>query len=294
MRTGSREFEQLVARIQQQLAPDAEVHHDIKIEGRATGRKRQVDVLVSQLVGQFEIRIVIECKDYARAVDVKGVEAFNGLLEDVGAQKGVLVCPSGFTSTAKARAEGLQIDLYSPVDTDPHKWQARVAVPALCDFRSAGMSFRLGTRAPYPFQMPSDFYQQNMLYDDEGNNCGTALENAVEKWNNGKYPTEVGEHRNLPVLDSVTVKADNGHGMIVPADFSVSLVVRKELYFGQFPITELSGFKDELRGGIITNAFTVGLLSPEEVERQWKKISDVDEAPVKPVMTLTGLVCWIA
>ena len=227
-------------------------------------------------------------------MDVKGVGAFYGLLDDVGGQKGVLVCSSGFTGTAKARAEGLQIDLYSPVGTEPHKWQARVALPALCDFRSAAMSFGIGTSGPYPFQVPYDFYQQNQLYDDEGNHRGTALQNPVEKWNDGRYPTEVGEHRDLAVLDRVTVKTDNGHGMIVPADFSVSLVVRKELYFGQFPITELSGFKDELRGGIITNSFTVGLLSPEEVERQWKKIPDVDEAPVKPVVTLTGLVCWIA
>ena len=294
MRTDSKEFEQLVARIQRQLAPDAEVYHDVKLEGRTTGRKRQVDILVTQQVGQYEIRIIVECKDYARPVDVKGVEAFYGLLDDVGGQKGVLVCPSGFTRTAKARAEGLQIDLYSPVDTEPHKWQARVAVPALCDFRSAAVSFGIATRSLFPFQMPYDFYQQNQLYDDEGNHRGTALENAVEKWNNGKYPTEVGEHRDLPVLDRVTVKTDNGHGMIVPVDFSVSLLVRKELYFGQFPITELSGFKDELRGGIITNAFTVGLLSPEEMERQWKKIPDVDNAPVKPVVTLTGLDCWIA
>ena len=294
MKAGSKEFEQLVARIQQQLAPDAEVHHDVKLEGRATGRKRQVDVLVTQQVGQYEIRIVIECKDHARPVDVKGVETFYGLLDDVGGQKGVLVCPSGFTETAKSRAEGFQIDLYSPVDTQQHKWQATVAVPALCDFRSAAMSFRLRTSGPYPFQIPYDFYGQSVLYDDEGNRRGTALENAVEKWNDGRYPTEVGEHRDLPVLDRVTVKTDNGHGMIVPVDLSVSLFVRKELYFGQFPITELSGFKDELRGGIITNAFTVGLLSPEEVERQWRKISDVDEVPVKPVVTLTGLVCWIA
>ncbi len=294
MRTGSKEFEQLVTRIQRQLAPDAEVHHDVKLDGRSSGQKRQVDVLVTQQVGQYEIRIVIECKDYARPVDVKGVEEFYGLLGDVGGQKGVLVCPSGFTKTAKARAEGWQIDLYSPVDTEPHKWQARVAVPALCDFRSAAMSFRIRSSGPYPFQMPYDFFQRNQLYDDEGNHCGTALANAVEKWNDGKYPTEVGEHHDLPVLDCVTVKTDNGDGMIIPIDLSVSLAVRKELYFGQFPITELSGFKDELRGGIITNAFTVGLLSPEEVERQWKKIHEADEAPVKPVVTLMGLVCWIA
>ena len=294
MKTGSREFEQLVARIQQQLAPDADVLHDVRLEGRATRRKRQVDVLVTQQVGQYEIRIVIECKDYTRPVDVKGVEGFYGLLGDVGGQKGVLVCPSGFTQTAKARAEGLQIDLYSPVDTDPHKWQARVAVPALCDFRSAAMSFGIRTSGTFPFEMPFDFHQKTQLYDDEGNERGTALANAVEKWNNGTYPTEVGEHHDLPVLNEMTVNTDNGHGMIVPADFTVSLLVQKELYFGQFPITQLSGFKDELRGGIITNAFTVGLLSPDEVERNWKRIADVDAAPVKPVVTLTGLECWIA
>ena len=142
--------------------------------------------------------------------------------------------------------------------------------------------------------MPFDFHQKNQLYDDEGNERGTVFANAVKKWNNGMYPTEVGEHHNLPVLDEMTAKTDNGHGMIVPADFTVSLLVQKELYFGQFPITQLSGFKDELRGGIITNAFTVGLLSPEEVERNWKRIADVDEAPIKPVVTLTGLECWIA
>lgn len=293
MKAGSREFEQLVARIQQQLAPDAEVLHDVKLDGRATGRKRQVDVLVTQQIGQYDIRIVIECKDYARPVDVKGVEMFYGLLGDVGGQKGVLVCSSGFTDTAKTRAEGLQIDLYSPVDTEPHKWQVRAAIPALCDFRSAAMSFGISTSGTYPFQMPYDFYQQNQLYDDEGNQCGTALENAVEKWNSGAYPTEVGEHYNLPVLEKLAVKTDNGHGMAVPVDFSVSLVVQKELYFGQFPITQLSGFKDELRGGIIANAFTVGLLSPEEVEQQWKKITKVEAAPIKPVVTLTGLVGWV-
>jgi hypothetical protein len=45
---------------------------------------------------------------------MKGVEEFDGLLRDVGAQKGVLVCPKGFTGAATTRAQGLQIDLYSP------------------------------------------------------------------------------------------------------------------------------------------------------------------------------------
>ena len=292
MTKASRDLEQLVARIQMQLAPNSEVLHDVKLDGRQSKRKRQIDVLVRQNIGQYEIQVVIECKDYTRPINVKAVEEFYGLLDDVGAHKGVLVCPAGFSSTAKTRAEGLQIDLYSPVDTDPHKWQAKVAIPALCDFRSAAMSF--GMRTSTPFTMPYDFFAENTLYDDENNERGTALENAVNKWNAGKYPTEVGEHRDLSLLDTLTVKMDNGYGVIVPVDLYVSLNVKNDLYFGQFPITQLSGFKDELRGGIIANAFTVGILNPEEVEGNWQKIALVDEAPIKPVITLTGLVSWLA
>jgi hypothetical protein len=118
-----RELEILVAKIQKQLAPDAEVLHNVKLDGRLSRTRRQIDVLGRQRIGQYEMAIVLECKDSARPIDVKGVEEFSGLVKDVGAQKGVLVCPTGFTAAAKTRASNLQIELYSPVDTDPHKWR---------------------------------------------------------------------------------------------------------------------------------------------------------------------------
>ncbi len=295
MTKASRDLEILVARIQKQLAPDSEVLHDVKLDGRHSNRKRQIDVLVRQKIGQYEIQIVIDCKDYARPVDVKGVEEFYGLLSDVGAQKGVLVCPKGFSEAAKTRAEGWQIDLYSPVDTDPHKWQAKPAIPALCDFRTAAMAFGISSSAPYPFTIhkPNDFFAKNIVYDKEKNELGTMLDNAMEKWNEGRFPSEPGEHQGLPIFDTLEVMTDNGHGMIVPVELDVSLSVERQLYFGQFPIHQISGFKDELSGGIITNAFTVGILSPDEVERDWQKINTEEEAPINPVIHLAGLVGWV-
>ena len=155
-----KELEKLVARIQQQLAPTSEVIHNTKLMGRHTRRMRQIDVLVKHKVAQFDINIIIDCKDYKHPVDVKGVEEFYGLFDDVGAQKGVLVCPKGFTDTAKIRAEGLQIDLYSPVDTDPHKWQVKVAIPALCDFRSAAIYFRHHVLGPAADMHSAGLFQQ--------------------------------------------------------------------------------------------------------------------------------------
>jgi len=293
MTKSSRDLELLVAKIQKQLAPDSEVLHDVKLDGLQSNRKRQIDVLVLQQIGQYKIQIVIDCKDYAKPVDVKGVEEFYGLLTDVGAQKGVLVCPNGFTKAAKTRAEGWQIDLYSPVDTDPHKWQVQPFMPALCDFRTAAMAFGVSMSAPYPFTMPYDFFAKNIVFDTEQNELGTMIDTAMDKWNEGHFPSELGEHPNLPIFDSPKVMTDNGHGMLVPVQLSVSLFVERDLYFGQFPISQISGFKDEISGGVIANAFTVGLLNPDEVERSWQKIHTEDEAPIKPVIRLRGLVGWV-
>ncbi len=288
----SRELEILVAKIQQQLAPASEVLHDVRLDGRQSGRKRQIDVLVRQQVGQYEIQVVIECKDHARPVDVKGVETFYGLLSDVGAQRGVLVCPKGFSKTAKVRAEGLQIDLYSPVDTDPHKWQAKPTIPAICDFRTAGIAFGVRMSSPIPFSIPMDFYESNIVYDMEGNELGTMLGTAMDKWNTGGFPIGPGVHNNLPLFDSFEVKTDNGHGMIAPLESYVSLHVEQQLYYGQFPILNISGFKDEISGGVIANAFTVNILSPDEVEQEWQKLGAIEDVPISPVISLTGLVGW--
>lgn len=178
MTTPSRELELLVARIQQQLAPKADVRHNVMLDGRHSKRKRQIDVLVSEKIGQYDIKIIIDCKDYKSLVDVKGVEEFSGLLDDVGGQKGVLVCPRGFTSTAKTRAESLQIDLYSPVDTNAHKWKANVTIPATCDFRNVQMSFTITGSAPYPLKLAGNFFSNDMVFDKAGNSLGFTLDNA--------------------------------------------------------------------------------------------------------------------
>lgn len=87
--SASKDLEILVSEIQKQLAPDAEVLHDVKLPSRATSASRQIDVLVKQRIGQYEMVIVIDSKDYKTPVDVKGVEEFYGLVTDVGANKGV-------------------------------------------------------------------------------------------------------------------------------------------------------------------------------------------------------------
>ena len=214
------DLEILVAKIQRQLAPGAKVSHNAKIMGRHTEVMRQIDVLVEQNVGQYTMSVVIDSKDHKVPVDVKGVEEFHGLVDDVRAQKGVMVCPAGFTPAAKNRALGLQIDLYSPVDTDPHKWTAKVSIPVVCDYRSAAIAFGISCSAPYPFTLQADFLSKLTAYDANGTELGTIFGAAIKRWNKGDYPMEPGEYDDLPIFDSEVVlvdkwarKASSGEGL---------------------------------------------------------------------------------
>jgi len=239
-----KKLELLVARIQQGLAPKSKITHNAKLLGKS-GAQRQIDVLVEDRIGQYDIRIVIDCKDYKTPVDIKGVEECAGLFEDVSAQRGVIVCPAGFTKAAKSLAQLKQIDLYSPVDTDPHKWQARLTAPALCDMRAASISFGVRVDAPYPFMLPQNFMSQQPVTDAQtGAELGTMLSIASREWDEGRYPIEPGQYEDVPLLPQA-LKMDNGYGLQIPTTLNLGLIVKQHLYYGQFKIMRLSGFRDE-------------------------------------------------
>ena len=89
----------------------AKVTHDAKIPGRNSRTERQADVFIEGKYGFFEIKIQIEAKDYTRPVSVERVEAFVTMIKDTGVDLGAMVCPSGFTSTAKSIAEANNIQI---------------------------------------------------------------------------------------------------------------------------------------------------------------------------------------
>lgn len=285
------QLELLVASIQRQLAPDAKVTHNAHVEGKLSETTRQVDVLVEQYVGQYPIRIALDCKDYKTPVDLKAVEEFHGLLVDIGAHKGALVCPSGFTKTAKKRAKKLDVELFSPADTDPHKWQVSLQMPAICDFRAMRIAFSISSAAPMPLRLPEAFYRLNVR-DLSGVDHGTIFDVAASSWDEGKYPTEPGVHEGVPLLAVDGTTIDNGYGVQIPVDLSVSLFVSRQRYFGHIPITELHGLRDEHTGAVITNAFRFELLDPVEIQNQWAKLGEDEPPPTPAVIEVVGLHCW--
>ena len=97
----------MVARlIADQLATDLCVTPNARIVGRISSRSRQVDVLIDTRHDSDNTRrIIVDAKKRRRKVDVRDVEALQGLMEDVGATHGYLICPSGHTKAAEKRAQ---------------------------------------------------------------------------------------------------------------------------------------------------------------------------------------------
>lgn len=284
-------LEYLVVMIQKQLSPDASVRHNVMLDGVDSETKRQIDVLVEQNIGQYTMRIVIDCKDYSKPVDVKGIEEFQGLVQDVRAHKGALVCPSGFTKSALKRAQKLQIDLYRPVSTGKHKWQAKVTAPVLCDFRSAYMSFGIRSSAPKPLTLPQEFYNLP-VYDEDGNELGNSINVAQATWDQGLFPSELGEHERVSIFGDTKVLIDNGHNDTIEVELTVALYVKQDLYLGHLPVEDVNGLKDEHSGAVVTNAFTLGGLDPSVVEKTWQQIEDTDNLKFEPIFKVVGYYCY--
>ena len=111
---------------------DANVIKNVKRKGRYSKRQRQIDVIVEQEIADNTVLTVIDCKFYTRKVDVKKVESFIGMLDDLGAARGILITEVGYTKAALERAYNnplyLELDIFT-LDKFRHNFQAMLAFP---------------------------------------------------------------------------------------------------------------------------------------------------------------------
>jgi hypothetical protein len=126
-----RYYEEKTAEIVQKHNPQARVYQGIRVVGKLTNLKREIDV---QLVdpSQYD-NIVFECKDHKAKVDIELVEALVTKLLDLDTKKSAIVSNSGFTSGAYKAAEAHGIDLLSIVDTGDEKIRTKVFAPQITE-----------------------------------------------------------------------------------------------------------------------------------------------------------------
>jgi len=95
-----RSYEAYVAGAMAQRFPGVAVRRDVHVLGRHSQVERQIDILVD-----VEGLIAVECKCYTRPVDVKHVESYLSMLDDLGVRAGILVTTAGYSKAALSRAK---------------------------------------------------------------------------------------------------------------------------------------------------------------------------------------------
>jgi hypothetical protein len=126
-----KEYENEIYEFFAKTYPDAEISHDSKVIGNYSKVKRQVDILITQYVAGNRILIAVDGKYFNKKIDVKCVESFIGMLEDLGAHKGLLISKEGFSEAALNRAyygpSEVELDILSFEDL--HQFQGHGALP---------------------------------------------------------------------------------------------------------------------------------------------------------------------
>lgn len=99
---------------------DVSVTPNASLIGTISGVRRQIDILVDARWDEGVVRrIIYDAKRRRRKIDVKDVESFEGMMRDVRASRGVLICSSGWTGAAERRAaENIDIRLMSTEEVD--------------------------------------------------------------------------------------------------------------------------------------------------------------------------------
>jgi len=119
-------FERLVAAVQSKLDATADVEWNKRIRGKS-GLSRQIDVAIKGRCGSAELLIAIEAKDYSRdLVSIELVEAFATKLDDIQANKGIMVTTNGYTRDALMVAQRLSIDTCILRPANDADWKGRI------------------------------------------------------------------------------------------------------------------------------------------------------------------------
>lgn len=282
-------FEKLIHQIHTELAPQgAIVKQDDRIVGAESNVERQLDVTIRLNVAQYDVLIVVECKDESRPIDVGAMGQFASLLRDVKANKGVLVSTSGFTPAAIAMARSQGIDTRRYLDTEGLDWKSEVTIPVLLTrVKLDAWSVRFSSVPGYPMAVPTNVpFPFIEAFDREGGPSGPIVTLLGKIWNNDRTLHEPGEHT-LVLADDVLLEVA---GARYHTKLEAVLRVKRCYYLGPLPI-RMQGFRNEQDGSLSSKKITTDAIEPAKIERGevsgWVELPTDQELAIKVMLGMT-------
>lgn len=255
MKESWQEYEQLVFDECERVFDGALIKSNVYIEGRFSKTRRQIDVLVEGcVIDGYVTSIMFDAKHYSKKVDVKCVESFISMLDDVAIPYGILVTNKGFTDSAIRRAhigtDNVQVDILS---TKELKFlQSPLAIPYMGDY---------GTVLNSPFgwiidgkqrgNTPATLYQRGFSFEEA---------TSKKEWMYVNYWDKKLTKFSLSMLvDCQNQEMKNYYGDKVTIDMNTKNdIILRTAYLSDYNFYEITAFKDFGHFILFIVLFTLG------------------------------------
>lgn len=288
-------FEKLAEKIFRELSPKAKIKWDDKILGCLSKRKRQIDVSIQINMNGENILIIVQAKNWKNPAGIDAVEKFISVVEDVRANRGILICRSGFTKDAKVYAENTGIELYNIHDAEKKEWNLEISIPILWK--------ELIPKVTFDFKIhldKGDIIKWDssglILSHDEGQTRVNFLSTFERLWNQNeisKTPGKIHHLESEKPLKCLVIKPDKTKIWESPVSIQLVYIVEEKNWFGHFKPEECRGIVDYLRDeAFYVSSLPIGEI-PFKKDKEWKLIEKPNEIAVQMRGTLVATSNWV-
>lgn len=263
---GNKEKGDLLEEIVESLCSEyggSKVSRNVKVAGKS-GTEREIDVLIEAQHKSFDIKIVIEAKNYSRKVDIDVVESFVTKLGDVGGNLGIIVCPLGFTDGAMKTAEMNDIQLYQVFDHQLNNTTQliplRYIVPSMKAFQ---LRVEHSASGGGHFELPMETKNWRIHINQE---ILDPEEATVYAWNHDMLPKKTGTH--LVDFGVVKISTVDEPKKFFYLELRMNIVVVEKYYLTLLP----ASFMKNVKSGKGSHALKIRAFSKHEdmLKNGWK------------------------
>jgi hypothetical protein len=286
-----KEYELLVEKIFREISPDATVKHNDSIYGHIGERNRQIDVSIRSKIDDKDYLIIVEAKDYKHKVDVKEIGAFKSIIEDVRADKGIMVCNQGYSKTALRFARNTGIEVHSAYSALNKRWDLEHKIPII------KTAFDFDFEAHFIFH-PDDLVngtitipKEQILSTDDGKTTMNLIFFLISYYGEDDFDYSGKEKGHT--LTNYPIKILSG-GVWLPIRHLIIKYkfAKKSKLINYLKITDYLGLKDNLTDKYIHTSMKIpkdNVLAMLDDEN-WQKLKSDDDIPLNPNVTYIEMV----
>ncbi|MEP4534163.1 MAG: restriction endonuclease [Cyclobacteriaceae bacterium] len=166
------EYEKEVFEALCEIYPNCVIEFNDSIFGIFSLTERQIDFAIRGEIAGETILGIVDCKFYNENVDVKSIESFMGMAQDVNANFGILITKKGYSLAAKNRVKysNLKLEVLTPNELN----EIDISVDYFFNKSIKGLRLskydffkRWSRNTAYFDVQKSDYHQRSLVFKEE-------------------------------------------------------------------------------------------------------------------------------